>query len=79
MLKTYLSILEYVATPPNYPEYFETRQYHYSILGLKAAQIASDIRKQNNFPDGDLYRWEIPAMTLKIKALETKRLKEDVS
>ncbi|MES3202036.1 hypothetical protein QDQ60_02355 [Klebsiella aerogenes] len=67
--------LEYVATPPNYPEYFETRQYHYSILGLKAAQIASDIRKQNNFPDGDLYRWEIPAMTSKIKALEKKATK----
>ncbi|MGG8241840.1 hypothetical protein PGO51_02400 [Klebsiella aerogenes] len=64
--------------PPDYKNYFETRQYHYSVLGLKAAKIASDIRKQNNFPEGDLNRWEIPTMTSKIKALEKKQLKEDL-
>lgn len=63
---------EYEAYPPDYKDYFETRQYQYSLLGLKAAQIAEDVRKQNKFPDGDLCEWTIPTMEKKVKTYEKK-------
>lgn len=66
---------EYEGYPPDYKDYFETRQYQYSLLGLKAALIAEDVRKQCGFPDGDLWNWVIPTMEKKVKIYEKKHPK----
>ncbi|HCT7763592.1 TPA: hypothetical protein OT831_001524 [Klebsiella pneumoniae] len=60
------------AYPPDYKDYFEERQYQYSLLGLKAAYIAEDVRKQNRFPDSDLWDYVIPTMEKKVKSYGKK-------
>ncbi|MDV5693401.1 hypothetical protein [Klebsiella quasipneumoniae] len=63
------------AYPPDYKDYFEERQYQYSLLGLKAAYIAEDVRKQNRFPDSDLWDYVIPTMEKKVKSYGKKPLR----
>ncbi len=42
--------------PPDYEEYFEERQYQFACLGLKAAQIAAELRESYDIevPEQDL-------------------------
>lgn len=41
---------EYAASPPNYEEGFEERQFQYAALGLKAYGLASKLRSFVNLP-----------------------------
>ncbi|WLD34107.1 hypothetical protein QTN38_010655 [Enterobacter cloacae subsp. cloacae] len=52
---------EYSSSPPEHREFFEESQYQFALLGLKAANIASEIRQENGFPDTGLATWAIPA------------------
>lgn len=51
------SVSEYVAGPPDYDEYFEERQEQYSILGLKALELARELRKTYDIPDSRYGDW----------------------
>lgn len=63
------------STPPDNDEYFRERQLQFSMLGLKAANLAIRIRKENNFPDSRLYKWVIPTMQTKKSSIAAKRKK----
>jgi hypothetical protein len=45
------SIVEFVAGPPDYDEFFEGRVEEYSELGLRAMEISTTLRKLCNLPD----------------------------
>jgi hypothetical protein len=53
------SIFEHVATPPDYDEGFEERQYQYSELGLKAADLSTRIRKKYKLPQRHVGDWDV--------------------
>ena len=50
---------EYAASPPDYDEGFEERQYQYAILGIKAYNLASKLRKFSNIPEREKGDWDI--------------------
>lgn len=66
---------EYMSSPPDHREYFDERQYQFSLLGLKAAEIASGIRKENGFPATELAKWVLPALEERLQKIKDKRLK----
>ena len=40
------SVVEYVASPPDYSEVFEARQFQYARLGVRAYSLAEKLRKK---------------------------------
>ncbi|WP_428622189.1 hypothetical protein [Sedimenticola sp.] len=48
---------EYTATPPDYDEGFEARQFEYSKLGLRAARLAEQYRSSYGIPPKEVGRW----------------------
>lgn len=66
-------IAEYKSFPPEDTEYFEARQYEFSVLGLKAAKLAMDIRADNSFPDTDLTEFTIPTMEQVVKKHNSRK------
>lgn len=66
---------EHMSSPPYHREFFEERQFQFALLGLKAAEIASGIRKENDFPDTELTSWVIPALNERLLKIKTKRQK----
>ena len=48
---------EFVATPPDFDEFFDERQFQYSILGLKAAELALELRKLGKIPE-NVFDWD---------------------
>lgn len=49
---------EFVATPPDYSDGFEERQYHYAKLGIKANELATKLRKYSHFPQREIEDWD---------------------
>jgi hypothetical protein len=47
----------YEASPPDYEEAFEERQYQYTILGISAANLAERLRGKYNIPDRNYESW----------------------
>jgi len=45
------SVVEFIAGPPDYEEYFEGRAEKYSKLGLQAMEISATLRKLCNLPE----------------------------
>lgn len=66
---------DYMSSYPDHREYFDERQFQFAALGLKAAEIANSIRKENGFPQTELAGWVIPALEEKYQKIKTKRLK----
>lgn len=46
-----ISIIDFVAGPPDYDEFFEERAEKYSELGLRAIEISTNLRKICNLPN----------------------------
>ena len=53
------SKFEYSASPPDFYEGFQERQYQYSNLGLRAAEITQKLRKQYNIPKNHISNWDM--------------------
>ena len=53
------STFEYAATPPDYSEGFEERQYQYSKLGIMASQLTAKLRKKYKIPKKHISSWDI--------------------
>lgn len=65
------------ATPPDFSEYFEVRRYEYALLGLEAATLATDLRRQSKFPEGNLDCWIIPSMIKERDCVVAERKKRE--
>ena len=53
------STFEYATSPPDFSEGFEERQYQYSTLGLKAAEIIQKLRNQYSIPKNHISSWDM--------------------
>lgn len=68
---------EYAATPPDYEEGFEERQYQYAILGIAASQLATKLRNYVGLPARSVGEWDpvryMEEQKSSIELLRTKR------
>ena len=49
---------EYSASPPDYDEGFEERQFQYAELGIQAAALAEKLRKRAKLPAKSIDEWD---------------------
>lgn len=68
-------VCEYESYPPEYKVGFEERQYQYALLGIKAFEIASLLRKEIKIPYIK-YEWDIIG-NMRDKIFEIEKLKKD--
>ncbi len=66
---------EYESYPPDYKKVFEERQYQYALLGVKAFEIASTLRKEANITER-IYAWDIIGR-MHDEILEIEKLRKD--
>lgn len=52
------AVLEYSATPPDFAEWFEERQYHYATLGIDASRLAAKLREHVGIPAPSERDWD---------------------
>ena len=68
------SVAFYVAGPPDYFEAIEERQYQYATLGVKAGDIAKELREKYNLPVRNYEFWDpIESMKKTIKEIIEQR------
>lgn len=51
------SVVEYVAGPPDYKEFFEERAFQYSKLGILAHELSTTIRGKYGMPEKNYEDW----------------------
>ena len=75
---TISSVVEHVAFPPDYDEFFEERRYQYSELGLLALQINSELRGLGKLPTKIYGDWNSPEKmkSLNESVVEQKKQRE---
>ena len=66
---------EYEASPPDYSEAFEERQYQYAKLGMLANIYASKLRKKYGLPDRKFNDYN-PLTDMKKRYLDIKRCRK---
>lgn len=65
---------EYSATPPDFEEGFEERQFQYAILGIVASQLVSKLRNYAGFPARSIGEWDpVRYMEEQKAAIEMRR------
>lgn len=52
------SVVEHVAGPPDYDEFFEERAFQFSKLGLLANTLSSELRKKYGMPQREYEFWD---------------------
>lgn len=63
-----------VAFPPDYDEFFEERSYQYGRIGLKASELADELRKIYRIPQRERGNWNpIEKLSEAIKEVEEVR------
>ncbi|CAH6927582.1 hypothetical protein VCHA52P453_90145 [Vibrio chagasii] len=71
------AVKEYVADPPDYPEFFEERQYQYSVLALKAIKLVETLQKESGI-ESYTTKWDwfdADLFEMKIKNVEQRKIK----
>ena len=53
------STFEHAASPPDYSEGFEERQYQYSMLGIMASELTRKLREKYKIPKNHISSWDI--------------------
>jgi len=69
------STFDQVATPPNFSEGFEERQYQYATLGIKANELASKLRTLSKLPQKEAGDWDY-IQYMRDKKRKTEELRE---
>jgi hypothetical protein len=70
------SVSEYVASPPDFEEYFEERQDQYSKLGLAAFAITQTLREKYKLPSQEFADWN-PAERLRKARQEVEEVRQE--
>ena len=69
--KNLAAVWEYEASPPDFEEYFEERALQYAKIGLKAYDIACELRKSYGIPQKDYTDWDVPSeLNKELKRIE---------
>lgn len=73
------AVIEYVAFPPDYNEFFEEREFQYSKLGLIAHDLATTLRETYGMPAKNYDDWDpidkLQKSKDKIEAIKSQREK----
>ncbi len=71
------STFEHAASPPDYSEGFEERQFQYSKLGIRASELTAKLRDIYKIPKNHISNWDVVEYMLaereKINQLRLKR------
>ena len=71
------AIVDHVAGPPDYEEFFEERQLQYGRLGLEAHKITERLRSKYSVPSRDINTWRDDRLEVtlrkKVDEIEKKR------
>jgi hypothetical protein len=68
------SVSEYVATPPDYEEFFEERQYQHALLGIRASKLSALLRTHASLPARAIGEWNpIECMQTRLAEIEHGR------
>ncbi|TXL17451.1 hypothetical protein BMR04_05810, partial [Methylococcaceae bacterium HT3] len=51
-----------IASPPDYEEIFEERQYQYALLGIEALDIVSSLCECSDIPQKEIFEWNSPRL-----------------
>lgn len=74
------STFDYAASPPDFSEGFEERQYQYSQLGIKASELTTKLRAKYKIPKKHISSWDIVDYMIseknKIEQLRSRRAEE---
>lgn len=70
-------VIEYVAGPPDYSEFFEERQYQCAKLGLEALDLAFCLRRRAGLPRPDFSDWN-PIEYLRSKEKQVRESRASV-
>jgi hypothetical protein len=66
---------EYAATPPDFDEGFEERQFQYATLGIAASKLAAKLRKHVKLPARSAGDWDtVRYMEEQKSAIELRRM-----
>ncbi len=65
---------KYAASPPDYIEGFEERQFQYALLGIKASKLSSKLRNFSKLPERDMGDWNsVDFLKDKVQKIESLR------
>jgi len=74
------STFEHAASPPDYSEGFEERQYQYALLGVRANVLALKLRSLSKLPQKEIGDWDsiqyMKDQKLKIEEVRKERYKQ---
>jgi len=70
------STFEHVASPLDYSEGFEERQYQYAVLGSKADALALKLRSFSKLPNKEVGDWDLIQL-MKDKKLKIEKLRKE--
>lgn len=74
------STFEYAASPPDFSEGFEERQYQYAKLGIRASELTTKLRAKYRIPKNHSSNWDIAEYMLKEKGkIDQLRLKREAA
>lgn len=69
---------EYQATPPDFDEFFEERQYQYALLGIEAARLSTALRHHAKLPLRVAEEWDPVQYMLQARS-KIDSLREDAA
>jgi hypothetical protein len=71
-------IWDVVATPPDYDEGFGERAYQYAQFGLKAYELAKNLRSKYGIPTKDYAEWNpVSELQKELETIQTRRKKQE--
>lgn len=69
---------EHAASPPDYSEGFEERQYQYSNLGIMASELTTKLREKYRIPKTHISNWDmVEYMNVERDKIRQLRLKRE--
>lgn len=72
------SVVEHVAGPPDYEEFYEERQIQFSNLGIEAHKLAEKLREKSKLPKRNYENWDpIEFLQNKYKESKSKQKKRE--
>lgn len=79
--ESYISnTFEFAASPPDFSEGFEERQYQYAKLGIRASELTAKLRAKYKIPKNHTSNWDIVEYMLKEKEkIDQLRLKREAA
>ncbi|GFO75183.1 hypothetical protein BPLS_P2244 [Bathymodiolus platifrons methanotrophic gill symbiont] len=78
-IKHAISLIDFlgleIASPPDFEEFFEERQYQYALLGIEALDIVSSLCECSDIPQKEIFKDYLPRLNETKERIESNRKK----